>query len=57
MIYVSNPLRRSAWAVFLYRGKRVASYILRESKLWDKELSCKIDVQWKPQYAGTVRKC
>jgi hypothetical protein len=38
MIYVSNPLRRSAWAVFLYRGKRVASYILRESKLWDKEL-------------------
>lgn len=38
MIYVSNPLRRSAWAVFLYRGKRVASYILRESKLGDKEL-------------------
>lgn len=24
--------------MFLYRGKRVASYILRESKLWDKEL-------------------
>lgn len=38
MIYVSNPLRRSAWAVFLYRGKQVASYILRESKLGDKEL-------------------
>ncbi len=38
MIYVSNPLRRSAWAVFLYKGKRVASYILRESKLGDKEL-------------------
>jgi hypothetical protein len=38
MIYVSNPLRRSAWAVFLYRGKRVASYILRESKLGDREL-------------------
>lgn len=38
MICVSNPLRRSAWAVFLYRGKRVASYILRESKLGDKEL-------------------
>lgn len=38
MFCVSNPLRRSAWAVFLYRGKRVASYILRESKLGDKEL-------------------
>lgn len=38
MIYVSNPLKRSAWAVFLYRGKRVASYILRESKLGDREL-------------------
>lgn len=38
MTFVSNPLKRSAWAVFLYRGKRVASYILRESKLGDREL-------------------
>lgn len=38
MTFISNPLRRSAWAVFLYRGKRVASYILRESKLGDREL-------------------
>ena len=37
MIKTTNPLKRSAWAVFLYRGKRVASYILRESKLGDKE--------------------
>lgn len=37
MIGISNPLRRSAWAVFLYRGKQVASYILRESNLGDKE--------------------
>ena len=37
MIGVSNTLRRSAWAVFLYRGKQVASYILRESNLGDKE--------------------
>lgn len=38
MTFISNPLRRSAWAVFLYRGKRVASFILRESKLGDREL-------------------
>lgn len=38
MNFISNPLKRSAWAVFLYRGKRVASYILRESKLGDREL-------------------
>lgn len=38
MIKTTNPLKRSAWAVFLYRGKRVASYILRESKLGDREL-------------------
>lgn len=38
MTFISNPLKRSAWAVFLYRGKRVASYILRESKLGDREL-------------------
>ena len=38
MTFISNPLIRSAWAVFLYRGKRVASYILRESKLGDREL-------------------
>ena len=38
MTFISNPLRRSAWAVFLYRGKRVASYVLRESKLGDREL-------------------
>lgn len=38
MTFVSNPLKRSAWAVFLYRGKQVASYILRESKLGDREL-------------------
>lgn len=38
MTFISNPLRRSAWAIFLYRGKRVASYILRESKLGDREL-------------------
>ncbi len=37
MIKTTNPLKRSAWAVFLYRGQRVASYILRESKLGDKE--------------------
>lgn len=39
MIKAAHPLKRSAWAVFLYRGKRVASYILRESKLGDKELT------------------
>lgn len=38
MTFISNPLKRSAWAVFLYRGKRVSSYILRESKLGDREL-------------------
>ena len=38
MTFISNPLKRSAWAVFLYSGKRVASYILRESKLGDREL-------------------
>ena len=38
MTFVSNPLKRSAGAVFLYRGKQVASYILRESKLGDREL-------------------
>lgn len=38
MTFISNPLKRSAWAVFLYRSKRVASYILRESKLGDREL-------------------
>ncbi len=38
MTFISNPLKRSALAVFLYRGKRVASYILRESKLGDREL-------------------
>lgn len=38
MTFISNPLKRSAWAVFLYRGKRVASCILRESKLGDREL-------------------
>lgn len=38
MTFISNPLKKSAWAVFLYRGKRVASYILRESKLGDREL-------------------
>lgn len=38
MTFISNPLKRSAWAVFLYRGKRVASYILRESKSGDREL-------------------
>lgn len=38
MTFISNPLKRSAWAVFLYRGKRVASYILRESKLGDREI-------------------
>lgn len=38
MTFISNPLKRSAWAVFLYRGKRVAPYILRESKLGDREL-------------------
>lgn len=38
MTFISNPLKRSAWAVFLYRDKRVASYILRESKLGDREL-------------------
>lgn len=38
MTFISNPLKRSAWAVFLYRGKQVASYILRESKLGDREL-------------------
>ena len=37
MIKTANPLRRNAWAVFLYRGKQVASYILRESNLGDKE--------------------
>lgn len=41
MIKTANPLRRNAWAVFLYRGKRVASYILRESKLGDRELMVK----------------
>ena len=37
MIGVSNPLWRSAWAVFLYRGKQVYSYLLRNSNLGDKE--------------------
>ena len=38
MTFISNPFRRSSCALFLYRGKRVASYILRESKLGDREL-------------------
>lgn len=42
MIKAAYPLKRSAWAVFLYRGKRVASYILRESKLGDKELTVEL---------------
>lgn len=45
MTFVSNPLKRSAWAVFLYRGKQVASYILRESKLGDRELMLYIPSQ------------
>ena len=37
MIKTTNPLKRSAWAVFLYRGRKVCSYLLRNSNLWDKE--------------------
>lgn len=37
MIKTINPLKRSAWAVFLYRGRKVCSYLLRNSNLWDKE--------------------
>ena len=37
MIKATNPLRRNAWAVFLYRGKQIASYLLRNSNLGDKE--------------------
>ena len=37
MINTTNPLRRNAWAVFLYRGKQVYSYLLRNSNLGDKE--------------------
>lgn len=37
MIKVTNPLRRNAWAVFLYRGRQVCSYLLRNSNLGDKE--------------------
>ena len=37
MIKSTNPLRRNAWAVFLYRGKQIASYLLRNSNLGDKE--------------------
>lgn len=37
MISTTNPLKRSAWAVFLYRGRQVYSYLLRNSNLGDKE--------------------
>ena len=37
MIKATNPLKRSAWAVFLYRGMRVYSYLMRDSDLGDKE--------------------
>lgn len=37
MINTTNPLRRNAWAVFLYRGRQVCSYLLRNSNLGDKE--------------------
>ena len=37
MIKTTNPLKRSAWAVFLYRGRQVCSYLLRNSNLGDKE--------------------
>lgn len=37
MIKTTNPLRRNAWAVFLYRGRQVYSYLLRNSNLGDKE--------------------
>lgn len=37
MIKTTNPLKRSAWAVFLYRGRQVGSYLLRNSNLGDKE--------------------
>lgn len=30
-------MRRNAWAVFLYRGRQVYSYLLRNSNLGDKE--------------------
>ena len=37
MIKTTNPLRRNAWAVFLYRGRQIYSYLLRNSNLGDKE--------------------
>lgn len=37
MIKTTNPLKRSAWAVFLYRGRQVRLYLLRNSNLVDKE--------------------
>ena len=37
MIKNTNPLKRSAWAVFLYRGRQVRLYLLRNSNLVDKE--------------------
>ena len=37
MIETANPLRRNAWAVFLYRGRQICSYLLRNSNLGDKE--------------------
>lgn len=36
-ISVVDPLKRNAWAVFLYRGRQVCSYLLRNSNLGDKE--------------------
>ena len=37
MIKTTNPLKRSAWAVFLQRGRLVCSYLLRNSNIGDKE--------------------
>lgn len=37
MISTTNPLKRNAWAVFLYKSRQVYSYLLRNSNLGDKE--------------------
>lgn len=42
MIKTANPLKRSAWAVFLYRGRQVCSYLLRNSNFGDKERIVKL---------------
>ena len=44
MINTTNPLRRNAWAVFLYRGRQVCSYLLRNSNLGDKERMVELKV-------------